>query len=819
MQVTHTKMLKSAKAVVWQAWNEQDIQVTVVISLIVQLFLLFAGILRRRKIFGFLRFIIWLAYVGADAIAVFAIGLLCKYEEKYKLRSQHSPGELTLPFLWAPFLLLHLGGQDTMTAFSIEDNNLWLRHLLNLVVQVTLTLYVFAKSFDILDSQLLAVAMPIFVAGIIKYGERTWALYTGSRDNLGNRREEQKQPRDYTSVAGASAYALNTVLRVRGLLMGRTLFQLGEKIENELVHDFAKHGQKQGKLKIVMMELGMMYDLLYTKAMVLQSLTGQIFRCIAEISMVVAFVLFLANRELHAHNRANVAITYTLFVGAMFMEAFSLFMVIVSPWTKALSKQDIFICWLSCSACSLYNAIVQPTNQQQQQQHGEQQQGVQQNQQLSISFSLGQFNLTDYALSKKRRPKLISKVVGAMSLEKKWRNTFHTQHVQDEEMSNYIEKLLCTGEGSQKLELGRELNYVLTLPFEHALFRLHIFTDLYLSSLGNPAADDCKGPAAECRKLSEYLMFLMAVYPSMLPVSSAAQDLEYVFAKWVSENHTMTKPEILNKYAAQVLGNETYSGSPFESASLGMIKEVWARLLIYAAGKCPVELHARQLGSGPELLTAVWLLMVHHGAGDVGKREVSLFQSSDPHVPTAGSLVPVADSNWIQRVQEPLHAFEFRQHEQQQPTQEQVPSLYVEPFSPLRPTRAAGNALLLAALRHLDPESFQALLQSIMNGQPVVGSASTETEQAAADRSSSETEQPLQEVTSQPEDTSPETDVAASKKQDHVVVVEMQQAVDAGIEAAAADDDGAAAALETERAQSRFVALQIEHDDKPGTST
>lgn len=311
-----------------------------------------------------------------------------------------------------------------MTAFSIEDNNLWLRHLLNLVVQVTLTLYVFAKSFDILDSQLLAVAMPIFVAGIIKYGERTWALYTGSRDNLGNRREEQKQPRDYTSVAGASAYALNTVLRVRGLLMGRTLFQLGEKIENELVHDFAKHGQKQGKLKIVMMELGMMYDLLYTKAMVLQSLTGQIFRCIAEISMVVAFVLFLANRELHAHNRANVAITYTLFVGAMFMEAFSLFMVIVSPWTKALSKQDIFICWLSCSACSLYNAIVQPTNQQQQQQHGEQQQGVQQNQQLSISFSLGQFNLTDYALSKKRRPKLISKVVGAMSLEKKMEKHF-----------------------------------------------------------------------------------------------------------------------------------------------------------------------------------------------------------------------------------------------------------------------------------------------------------------------------------------------------------------------------------------------------------
>lgn len=44
---------------------------------------------------------------------------------------------------WAPFLLVHLGGPDTITAYSLEGNELWLRHLLNLVVQVGVAFYVF----------------------------------------------------------------------------------------------------------------------------------------------------------------------------------------------------------------------------------------------------------------------------------------------------------------------------------------------------------------------------------------------------------------------------------------------------------------------------------------------------------------------------------------------------------------------------------------------------------------------------------------------------------------------------------------------------
>jgi hypothetical protein len=89
-----------------------------------------------------------------------------------------------LAFLWAPFLLIHLGGQDTITAFAIEDNKLWQRHLLNLLVQVTLALYVFWKSSSWHSTQVLVPGILLFVAGIIKYGERIETLRHGNLNNL-----------------------------------------------------------------------------------------------------------------------------------------------------------------------------------------------------------------------------------------------------------------------------------------------------------------------------------------------------------------------------------------------------------------------------------------------------------------------------------------------------------------------------------------------------------------------------------------------------------------------------------------------------------
>ncbi|CAO2146785.1 unnamed protein product [Urochloa humidicola] len=87
-----------------------------------------------------------------------------------------------MPF-WAPFVLVHLGGQSTITAFSIQDNELWGRHLLGLVTQVAVAGYVVSKS-SWPDGRLLAAMVLMFLSGCFKYAERTFCLYLASPTNL-----------------------------------------------------------------------------------------------------------------------------------------------------------------------------------------------------------------------------------------------------------------------------------------------------------------------------------------------------------------------------------------------------------------------------------------------------------------------------------------------------------------------------------------------------------------------------------------------------------------------------------------------------------
>jgi hypothetical protein len=90
----------------------------VLASFVLQAFFLFAAGIRRRNMSPVLRFLLWLAYLSADYVAVFVLGHL-------SLEIDDPRHQLVL--LWAPVLLLHLGGQETITAFSMQDNELWKR--------------------------------------------------------------------------------------------------------------------------------------------------------------------------------------------------------------------------------------------------------------------------------------------------------------------------------------------------------------------------------------------------------------------------------------------------------------------------------------------------------------------------------------------------------------------------------------------------------------------------------------------------------------------------------------------------------------------
>jgi len=131
-------------------WNEWGIQILVIVSFTLQIVLrLFAGI-RRRKASAALRLFLWLAYLMADSTAIYTLG---------HLSISGWSSEHQLVAFWAPFLLLHLASQDTITAYALADNQLWLRHLLTLFVQALGVAYVLYKHIGNDDATMVAAAL------------------------------------------------------------------------------------------------------------------------------------------------------------------------------------------------------------------------------------------------------------------------------------------------------------------------------------------------------------------------------------------------------------------------------------------------------------------------------------------------------------------------------------------------------------------------------------------------------------------------------------------------------------------------------------
>ncbi|KAE9450549.1 hypothetical protein C3L33_17553, partial [Rhododendron williamsianum] len=199
---------------------------------------------------------------------------------------------------WAPFLLVHLGGPDTITACALEDNELWPRHLLGLFVQSGVALYVFIRSWG--GFPLNYIAFPMFVAGLVKYGERTWVLRSASRDNFGDAMlpppdrgpSYSKFMDDYSSkLAEGYKITMGTVIDVPTVVHWSQsalddpdaavldnayyFFKTFKWLFADLILSFQDRQQSQsffteqpwGKaFGVIEVELGLMYDLLYTKA-------------------------------------------------------------------------------------------------------------------------------------------------------------------------------------------------------------------------------------------------------------------------------------------------------------------------------------------------------------------------------------------------------------------------------------------------------------------------------------------------------------------------------------------------------------------------
>lgn len=85
-------------------------------------------------------------------------------------------------------------------------------------------------------------------------------------------------------------------------------------------------------LKVVEMELSLMYDILYTKAAVIHNWYGYCIRVFSPLTTIVVFILFQLSGNKDDYSKVDLTITYILLVGALLLDLASLLSALGSTW-------------------------------------------------------------------------------------------------------------------------------------------------------------------------------------------------------------------------------------------------------------------------------------------------------------------------------------------------------------------------------------------------------------------------------------------------------------------------------------------------------
>ncbi|XP_047090396.1 uncharacterized protein LOC124702317 [Lolium rigidum] len=529
-------------------WNEWATQILVLLSLALQIVLHVSAKVRQREASSvLLRLLLWLAYQLADSTATYAVG---------QLFFSSAPRNHHLVAFWAPFLLLHLGGPDNITAYALEDSKLWKRHFLSLVVQVLGAGYVMYKHIVGSGILLMLAAILMAVIGVAKYGERTWALWCASFSTLQSslkvmarethhqhfHAEHQDQYTDFDDVDAELllqyAHSLFHICK-RGIVDSVIDGDSDNPSEvdsatNKIIWNLMDNRARMWT--VMEMELSLMYDILYTKASVIHSWFGYCIRVISPLAIVASLVLFQLNRK-DGYSQVDVAITYTLLGGALVLETRSLLAALGSSWALA------FLCgtrwnWLQHAAlCTgrwhrLRRALVSlrrsPPGKMIMPGSSRRWPGTI-GQHNMLRFRTGQVDPTSRWLGD------ISKMLG---LREWWDRRCYSWTIiipeKVKERAQAVQRWVLPGDintmgllrhkwGESALHekrypgLYERLKTYLGVDFHESIIIWHIATDLILAERKQRGHDSADHRVEVIRTLSNYMMFLLVDRPYMLP--------------------------------------------------------------------------------------------------------------------------------------------------------------------------------------------------------------------------------------------------------------------------------------------------------------
>ncbi|KAF7087029.1 hypothetical protein CFC21_090252 [Triticum aestivum] len=323
---------------------------------------LLAGI-RRREDNRVQRFPLWLAYQVADLAPKLAIGKL--YPDSPSSSNQ-------LFAFWVPFMLLHLGLTDNISAYSLEDNKLSWRQMVEMGLLLVVALIgAYNQRFLSGDRALCSAFVTMFFLGFYKYAERIWTLrhagFARIRSSYNEKRAMRFSPHQVELEADELDYSPHQVETAKldyphrivetaeldyydalcdahgllGISMGAFADYAVKLSENPQEDDFRTwYTYRRDVVKVVEMELSLMYDIMYTKAAVVHTWPGYIIRIASPPITLAALLLFIIFhiKEGHRHKGIDITITYTLLIGTLLLDVRWLLRALGSTWTYAFLK-------------------------------------------------------------------------------------------------------------------------------------------------------------------------------------------------------------------------------------------------------------------------------------------------------------------------------------------------------------------------------------------------------------------------------------------------------------------------------------------------
>ncbi|ESR41242.1 hypothetical protein CICLE_v10025090mg [Citrus x clementina] len=635
---------------VWDNWNIRGI---ILFSLFLQTILILFAPFRKSTANRLMIMLIWSAYLLADWAANFAVGLI---GDTHRDNQASKPEKSDLLAFWAPFLLLHLGGPDTITAFALEDNELWIRHFFGFVFQAIAAVYIFLLSLP--GNKLFIPTILTFAAGLIKYFERTCALYFASLDRFRDSMLQEPDPglnyvkimEEYASWIEAKIPTkifmlpeptrkpifndtdnqtkvvefddLDVVHRAcyfskifKGLLVD-IIFSFRERDESR--HFF--YGRKpEEAYRIIEVELNLFYETFYTKVEVIRSAAGYIMRFLSFGSVVVALSFFHLNVEKHGFDNFDVRVTYILIFGAICLDTIALFMLVFSDRTFAALKKTEHESKSSgrkkpgmATALGWFFALKRPRWR------------ACPHKPDWKPLSLGLWSFIFDELKKKSVYEIDTVTARRISLTRgDWIFEADSENVCNENFKSVRNDLKP---------------YIAENAFDKSLLLWHIATELLYNT--DEAVDNDKEFS---RLLSDYMLYLLITQSGLMSAVAGIGKIRFrdtcAEAKRFFKSKNVTSDKNIKDACDEILSVNTFAEPAevkgdrsksllFEATMLAkqlkkldqkskwkLISKMWVELSSYAASHCDARSHAQQLSKGGELITFVWLLMSHFGLG------------------------------------------------------------------------------------------------------------------------------------------------------------------------------------------------------------